>query len=59
MWVLGLRRAGLDPGRHGGGTLDLNPLAEMATKFYKKPTKAKPSLLTFVLYDLGPANTRS
>ena len=59
MWVLGLRRAGRDQGRHGVGTLDLNPLAEVSTKFYKRPTKAEPSLLTFVSYDLGPANTRS
>ena len=31
----------------------------MATKFYRRPTKAEPSLLTFVSYDLGPVNTRS
>ena len=46
--------------QHGGGTLlDLNPLAEAATRFYKRSTKAEPSLLTFVLYDLGLANIRS
>ena len=39
--------------------MDLNPLAEVATKFYKRPTKAESSLLTFVLYDLGLANIRS
>ena len=59
MWILGLWRAGRDPGVHDVGTLDLNPLVGMATKFYRRPTKAEPSLLTFVSYDLGPANTRS
>ena len=39
--------------------MDLNPLDEMTAKFYKGLTKAEPSLLTFVLYDLGPANTHS